>query len=220
MLRVVDFVAMQSRSELGSIYIRFQREIDGRQDRDQGWKECIDILNKNLPFAIGSIYIKRHFNVSVKTSIEEMYENIKEEFATLITNAEWVDKSTRDKLLEKLQSLVAMIAFPGDEGFDDQVIKSFYDGIKVDRDQYLRTLFQLRVIDADSKFRQTYMSTAHSKVNEWQKYLPPTSIAALYSASDNTIRKNKSLHKTVINCDLFSRRILGWHSPKPATRRT
>lgn len=196
---MVDFVAMHSRSELGSIYIRFQRDVDGRQDREQGWKECVDILNKNVPFAIGSIYIKRHFNVSVKASIEKMYENIKEEFTTLITNAEWVDESTRDKLLEKLQSLVAMIAFPGDEGFDDEVIKNFYDEIKIDRDRYFRTLFQLRVIDADSKFRQTFMSTVHIKVNEWQKYLPPTSIAALYSSSDNTIRKNKSLH----NCHTF-----------------
>jgi predicted metalloendopeptidase len=184
-LRVVDFVAAQSRSsELGAIYVRFQKEIDGRQDREQGWKVCVDVLSRNLPFAIGAIYIENYFKADAKASIEEMYSNIKGEFTTLITNAEWIDESTRDKLLNKLQTLVPLIAFPG-VGFDEQAIKSFYDEIKIDKDQYLRTLFQLRVIDADNKFRQSYTSTS----NEWQNYLAPTSIAAHYSASDNTIRK-------------------------------
>lgn len=186
-LRVVDFVAAQSKSELGAIYVRFQRQVDGRQDREQGWKECVAMLGSNLPFAIGSIYVENHFKADVKASIKEMYKNIKDEFATLITDAEWVDESTRKKLLIKLDSVVPLIAYP-DEGFNEQAIKDFYDDIKVDKDQYLRTLFQLRVIDADNKFRQPYTSTSPDKSNEWQKYLPPTSIAAHYSASDNTIR--------------------------------
>lgn len=187
---MVDFVAAQSRtSELGAIYVRFQKQIDGRQDREQGWRECVDVLRKNLPFAIGAIYVKKHFNAEAKASIEVMYRNIKEEFETLITDAEWVDESTREKLLNKLQSLVPLIAYPNDIGFDEQAIENFYDGIKIDKDQYLRNLFQLRVIDADNKFRQTYMSTSPDKSNEWQKFLSPTSIAAHYSASDNTIRK-------------------------------
>jgi putative endopeptidase len=192
---VVDFVVAQSSSELGAIYLRFQRQINGRQDSEQGWRQCVDVLSQNLPFAIGAIYVEKYFKADARASIEEMYKSIKGEFAILIANAsEWIDESTRDKLLNKLQSLVPLIAYP-DDGFDEHAIKEFYDGIKIDKDHYLRTLFQLRVIDADSKFRQSYTLTSSDMSNEWQKYLSPTSIASHYSASDNTIRKIKQCTK-------------------------
>lgn len=188
MLRVVDFAVSQSITDLSDIYINFQKLIDGREDRDQRWKECVDSLSKNLPFAIGSVYVESYFKAETKASVVEMFNNIKAEFTSLITNAEWVDAGTRKKLLSTLKSLVPLIAYPDDD-FNDVAIGEFYDGIEVDKSQYLRTLFQLRVIDADNKFRQTYTSTALKSSPDWRKYLPPTTITALYSESDNTIRK-------------------------------
>jgi predicted metalloendopeptidase len=193
-LRVVDFIASQSRSELGAIYERFQRKIDGRLDRQQAWRECVDVLTENLPFAIGEAFIKNHFKIETKAAFGEMYRNIKDEFATTITEAAWIDENTRDKLLNKLQSLVPLIAYP-DKGFDEQAIKDFYEDIKIDKSQYLRTLFQLRIIAADDKFQQTYMSSSTNESDLWRRYLAPTSIAAQYSASDNTISKDRTMHK-------------------------
>lgn len=188
MLRVVDFVVSQSITDLSDIYIHFQKLINGREDRDQRWKECVDSLSKNLPFAIGSVYVERYFKAETKALVVEMFNNIKAEFTSLITDAEWIDAGTREKLLNKLKSLVPLIAYP-DGGFNKVAINEFYDAIKVDKSQYLRTLFQLRVIDADNKFRQTNTSSALKSSPNWSKYLPPTSITALYSEFDNTIRK-------------------------------
>lgn len=208
MLRVVDSVVSQI-TELSGIYIHFQKLIDGREDREQNWKECVDTLSKNLPFAIGSIYVEHYFKKEMKATVVEMFNNFKEEFTSMITDAEWIDDGTRKNLLYKLKSVIPLIAFP-DGGFNEVAISEFYDGIKVDKSQYLRTLFQLRVIDADNKFRQTYPSTAHESSNEWRKYLPPTSVTALYSELDNTIRKIRASQlsytkQAVINFDLFSR---------------
>lgn len=204
MLRIVDFVVSQSTGELGEIYIGFQRQIDGRQDFEQRWKDCVNILSLNLPFAIGATYVQRYLKADTKSSIVEMFNNIKEDFAGVIAEAEWIDKSTREKLLNKLKSVVPLIAYP-DDGFDEHVINEFYSGVKIDKNHYMRTLFQLRVIDADNKFRQTFPSTALDKADNWLKYLPPTAATASYSESDNTIRKigrslsNSSMHEAVIN---------------------
>lgn len=146
------------------------------------------MLSSNVPFAIGSLYAQKYFKASTKATVVEMFNGIKGEFVTLLKQAEWIDESTREKLLLKLKSLVPLLAMP-DGGFNERSINEFYDDIKLDKSQYLRTLFQLRVIDADNKFRQTYTSTALGSSSEWKKYLPPTSIAAVYSQSDNTIRK-------------------------------
>lgn len=187
-LRVVGFVVSQSISGLGDIYIDFQSLIDGREDRDQRWKECVEVVSKNLPYAIGVNYVHQYFDSDVKNIATEMFNNIKAMFVSLITEAEWIDSNTREKLLDTLKSLIPLIAYPGD-GFNESVISEFYDGVKFNKSEYLRTLFQLRVIDADNKFRQTYTSTTIEHSNNWKKYLPPTTIAALYSESDNTIRK-------------------------------
>lgn len=190
-IKMVDFIASQSRSELGAIYDRFQKQIRGRRDREQRWRECIDVLTENLPFAIGAAFVERNFDPEMKASFEEMYRNIKSEFASAISQAEWIDENTRDKLLSKVQSLVPLVAYP-DRGFDEQAIKDFYDSIKIDKDQYFRTLFQLRIIAADDKFRQTYTSTTN-KPGQWRKYLPPTTIASDYTASDNMISKGSNV---------------------------
>lgn len=182
------------------------------------------MLSSNVPFAIGSLYAQKYFKASTKATVVEMFNGIKGEFVTLLKQAEWIDESTREKLLLKLKSLVPLLAMP-DGGFDERSINEFYDDIKLDKSQYLRTLFQLRVIDADNKFRQTYTSTALGSSSEWKKYLPPTSIAAVYSQSDNTIRKIDFLaaslctENAVINFWLIlSRRIFGWHAAKWCVR--
>lgn len=187
-LRVVDFVAAQSISKLSDAYIKFKRIIDGQQDREQTWKECVNGLTKNLPFAVGKVYIESFFKGTTKALVEEMLQNIKDEFIEQITEADWIDESTRGKLLSKLQTLIPLIAHP-DNGFSEHAINEFYDDINLDKSQYLRTLFQLRVIDADNKFRQTYTSTSLDDLNAWKKYLPPTTTTAFYSKSDNTISK-------------------------------
>lgn len=201
---MVDFAASQSIAELSDVYIRFQRLIDGRQDFEQGWKLCIDVLSKHLPFAIGAAYIKSHVKAESKASTVELFNNIKDEFIGQIARAEWIDERTRAKLSSQLKSLVPLIAYP-DAGFNEHAINEFYDGIKPDKSQYLRTLFQLRVIDADNKFRQTYTSTALESSSEWKKYAPPTAVTASYSQSDNTIRKIRTHRSnTPENCTKLS----------------
>lgn len=206
---------MQSTTDLGGLKIRLQGLVDGRQDREQKWKECVDVLSTNLPFAIGAAYIEKFFKADTKASIAVMLNNIKAQFATAITEADWIDEGSRGRLLHKLESLVPLIAYP-DDGFDEHAIQKLYDNVKIDKNRYLTTLFRLRVIDADDKFRQTYTSTASES---WNKYLPPTTVTASYSASDNTLRKTRvyenarrsRIANAVINFDLFSRRTLGWH---------
>lgn len=183
---------MQSTGKLYEFYIRFRSDIDGRLDRDQSWKECISVVTQNLPFAIGAVYINENFNANTKASVVEMFNYIKLEFINLINESKWIDSNIREKLLTKLNTLRALIAYPPD-GFQDLAIARFYDDIDIDENQYLKSLFRLRTIDADSKFKQSRKLTAATttaiELSEWQKYLPPTTATALYSPSDNTISK-------------------------------
>lgn len=186
---MADYVVAQSISELSDIRLGFQRLIDGRQDHEQRWKRCIQVLSKHLPFAIGTAYIEHFVDEEAKTATVQMFQDIKEEFVELITAAEWIDESTRGKLLSKLKSLGALIAYPG-RGFDEHDINVLYEDIKPDKGRYLTSLFQLRAIVADNKLRQLHSNRSEE---EWRRFPTPTDVTADYSQSDNTIRTSSSV---------------------------
>jgi predicted metalloendopeptidase len=190
--RIVDYAADKFKSPLKIYKFQLNSAINGGQlDREQVWKECIGVVKAELPYAIGYNFIAND-NFGLKNSSLELFNKIKDEFTTLIKQAKWIDDSIRGMLLNKLRALSPLIAYPSD-GFSETEISAFYSEITIDTDQYLRTLFALRIIDADNNFRQTKpdatSSLHHSNIDNWRKYLPPTSLVAFYSASDNTLRK-------------------------------
>lgn len=188
--RVIDYAANQIESPLKIYKFQFQSATLGQLDREQIWKECINVVERELPYAIGYNFIKND-SFKLKNSSLMMFNIIKDEFTALIEQAKWIDDSIRAKLLNKLRALTPLIAYPND-GFSETEISAFYSEISIDTDQYLqylRTLFALRIIDADNKLRETYAAASSDDIDNWRKYLSPTSLNAVYSDSDNTLRK-------------------------------
>jgi predicted metalloendopeptidase len=183
--RLVDFAANKQGGPLKAFKFQFQRTTSGQLDREQIWKECIAVVKEHLPFAIGYELAKVD-SFGIKNSSVEMFNNIKDELTALVSNATWIDETVREKLLHKLKTLTPLIAYPRN-GFSESEISAFYSDTSINATRYLQSLFELRIIDADNKFRQTY--TAHNDIDDWKRYLPPTEFIAVYSASDNTFRK-------------------------------
>jgi predicted metalloendopeptidase len=185
--RLVDFAADKQGGPLKAYKFQLQRATSGQLDREQIWKECINVVKEHLPFAIGYKLAKVD-SFGVKNSSIEIFNNIKDELTALISKATWIDDSVRAKLQHKLKTLTPLIAYPKDN-FSEAQISAFYSETSIDSKRYLQSLFELRIIDADYKFRQTYAAKTHDEVDSWKNYLPPTSLNAVYLASDNTLRK-------------------------------
>lgn len=186
MWRLIEFTVPFSSSQLKQRYLKFQKEIDGRLDRDQSWKRCVDIVTENLPYAVGVIYVENYFKHQEKQEVLKMYYNIKDEFSNVLKESLWMDDKMKTKLNDKLNSLTPLIGFPG-EYFDEQKISEFYEGVKIDENEYLETLLHLRVIVADAKIQYSYEASGNK--NDWRKYPTATTVTAFYSESNNTIRK-------------------------------
>ncbi|CAO1415218.1 unnamed protein product [Diamesa serratosioi] len=184
MWRLIEFTVPFSSSQLKERYLKFQNEIDGRLDRDQSWKSCVDIVTDNLPYAVGAIYVKDYFKHQEKQEVLKMYNNIKDEFLNVLKESLWMEDEMKEKMIDKLKSLTPLIGFPG-ENYDEQKISEFYKSVKIDDNQYLETLLHLRVLIADGKFQDLYKASTNE--NDWRKYPTATTVTAFYSESDNTI---------------------------------
>lgn len=184
--RLIDFTVPYSSLELKHRYLAFQKDIDGRLDRDQTWKSCVDVVTEHIPYAIGAVYVEDYLKRQVKQEVVKMFNNIKVEFSNVLKESLWMNEKMISKLNDKLNSLTPLIGFPG-EHYDDQKVTDFYKDVKIDDNQYLETLLHLRLLIADAKFQDLYKTTTNE--SEWRKYPAPTTVTAFYSESDNTIRK-------------------------------
>lgn len=187
--RLIDYAADKFQSPLKIFKFEFNKSISGQLDREQIWKQCINIVKHELPYAIGYKFINND-TFALKQASLEIFYNTKSIFATLIKQTKWIDKLILDEILSKLNTLLPLIAYPSD-GFNAKEISAFYSEISFT--EYLHTLFALRIIDADNIFNQNYATTSSDAatrdgVDNWKKYAPPTSLSALYSASDVTLR--------------------------------
>ena len=52
------------------------------------------------------IYVERYYSEEMDTALRNMCDDIREGYRTLITNADWLTKETRDGLLKKLDNIV------------------------------------------------------------------------------------------------------------------
>lgn len=191
--RLVDYAGSQIAGPIQIYKFQLKRTFDGRLDMKQQWKECINVVKNELPFAIG-VYITRDLPTNFTSTVNDIFNNVKDEFTQLIAPTSWIDEAVRHNLQNKLETLKPLISHPTADFIQSEIIE-FYNEIKIDPNQYIHTLLQLRVIDADNKFKQTYATTATvNDVDNWKKYLPPSSLTAFYSESDNTLRKLRKIH--------------------------
>lgn len=64
--------------------LKFLTYTTGQKEREPRWKECILLANDNFGHSIGSIYVRNYFNKDSRNDVEEIFNNIKEEFGNIL----------------------------------------------------------------------------------------------------------------------------------------
>ncbi|RWR99896.1 neprilysin-like protein, partial [Dinothrombium tinctorium] len=73
----------------------YYRSLYGTQTVPQRWQTCTSYVNKNMGMALGSLFVKSHFNESSKEGTKEMIEDIKKAFFEILDEVEWMDSETK-----------------------------------------------------------------------------------------------------------------------------
>ncbi|ETN84137.1 hypothetical protein NECAME_07021 [Necator americanus] len=74
----------------------------GQQQRSPRWKDCAQVPSSVLPLAAGAVYVQAHFNTDDKREALEMIEKLRESFADLVGQNDWMDKATKETAIEKV----------------------------------------------------------------------------------------------------------------------
>lgn len=84
----------------------------GTPEQPARWKRAIDDLNAGLGFAVGKLYVARHFSAATKARLEAMIEDLRNAFARRIEALDWMSPETKERALAKLAGLKVAVGYP------------------------------------------------------------------------------------------------------------
>ncbi|MGI9278640.1 MAG: M13 family metallopeptidase [Endozoicomonas sp.] len=90
----------------------FNQKITGAKKMRPRWKIVLEVVNADLGFAVGKLYVKDHFSQATKADIESMTENIRSTFMERIDQLTWMTQATKTKAREKLAAIKTKIGHP------------------------------------------------------------------------------------------------------------
>ena len=150
--------------------------LNGQQEQRPRWKRAVGSMDgtQSLGFAIGKVYVERHFPESSKEQMTELVKNLRKALGERITNLDWMGEETKKNAKEKLDSFNPKIGYPDEwQSFDGLALSS--DDL-VGNTIAMRKFF--RDISVDEEFKETDR-------NEW--FMAPQRVNAYYNPSFNEI---------------------------------
>lgn len=76
---------------------------------EKTWKNLTQDL---LPWDFGMIYVEEHFSAQDKEAVEEMIDQILEEYEVIINRQDWMSDATKKKAIRKLETMQVKIGYP------------------------------------------------------------------------------------------------------------
>lgn len=76
---------------------------------EKTWK---NLTQDMLPWDFGMIYVEKHFSAEDKGAVEEMIEQILDEYEVIINRQDWMSDATKKKAIRKLETMQVKIGYP------------------------------------------------------------------------------------------------------------
>ena len=152
----------------------FGRKLLGQKEQRVRWKRAIRMVNACVGEALGSIYVKEHFDEESKRKTQELVSDLIEVLKERIKALTWMGDETKAKAVEKLSRMKVMVGHP--DRFRE------YNGLVTHPDDYVGNVIRASVFET---LRQTRRVGLPVDKEEWQMY--PQEVNAYNSLSDNRV---------------------------------
>lgn len=138
------------------------------------WKHCVEATDRALGFALGRIFVARHFGAEGKDRTTRLVGEIEKAMERDLERLPWMDAVTRDGARKKVATLRNKVGHP--ETWRD------YSTLAVSRDAFLPNVLAAGRFETNRRLEQVGKPLDRT---EW-RMTPPT-VNAYYDASKNEI---------------------------------
>ena len=152
----------------------YGRTLSGAEQLRPRWKRVTSTVDGALGEALGQLYVAKYFPPEAKERMITLVSNLQEAFEQRITNATWMDQTTKERAIEKLHAILVKIGYP--DTWRD------YSGLEIKADSYFANVVR------SNEFDHAYMVSKIDKPvdrNEW--LMTPQTVNAYYNPTTNEI---------------------------------
>ncbi|CAL4153530.1 unnamed protein product [Meganyctiphanes norvegica] len=164
--------------------LEYNKNLRGLKKEMPRWEKCVQrVTYSRLNIAIGASYVNKYFKKDAKYAADEMVMYIQEAFNDILHNVEWMDEGTRQRALNKSDSIYKSIAYPP-EILDESNIREYYDGLMFTKGDFLQQNRNLTKFVVHSIFKELRDKV---KKRDWKKYGMAAIVNAYYDPLSNAI---------------------------------
>ncbi len=106
----------------------FSTELSGTPEPEPRWQRAARQLDDHIGFALGEVYVAKHFPPAVRDRLEEMIQMMRDVLEERIAGLDWMGAATKEKALEKLKTFRVVVGYPPE--WRD------YSGLEITADSY------------------------------------------------------------------------------------
>lgn len=148
--------------------------LGGVKELQPRWKRIKTVIDGMLGEALGEVYVAKAFPPQAKARALEMVNNLKEAMREHIKKNEWMDDSTKEAALKKLDAFTVKIGYP-DKWRD-------YSTMHIDRSSFIENIRH-----GEEFGTQFSINKIGKPVDKTEWGMSPPTVNAYYSSSRNEI---------------------------------
>ncbi|WP_267616575.1 M13 family metallopeptidase [Gordonia bronchialis] len=152
----------------------YGRTLSGAQTNRDRWKRGVSFVEGAMGFAVGKLYVDKHFPPEAKARMDELIANLVAAYRRNITDLEWMTPETRTKALAKLDKFTPKIGYPAT--WRD------YGALIVDRGDLIGNVARASSFEQEREFAKI---GAPVDRDEW--FMTPQTVNAYYNPGMNEI---------------------------------
>lgn len=152
----------------------YYKVLSGQSVQKSREQLMVQQVDRQLGFALGEIYVERHFNEEAKQRVLDLVNNLQKAFEHRIDQLDWMSDSTKVKAKEKLYSITKKIGYPD--------VWRDYGKVDITPENYFENVVALRKSDYQYELAKLYEAPDRE---EW--HTTPATVTAYYNPPMNEI---------------------------------
>ncbi|APR76167.1 Metallopeptidase [Minicystis rosea] len=153
---------------------RFGAKLTGVERELPRWARVLRATNGALGFAVGKLFVERHFPPNAKARVSRMVDDIQSALRQTLATLAWMSPETRARAQEKLDLMTNKIGYPD--------VWRDYGGLEIDRGSYVQNAFRASAFEFRRSMAKIDKPTDRT---EWE--MTPQTVNAYYNPALNEI---------------------------------
>ena len=173
---IMNIASNKLSDDIYDIVFKFYKVFSGATVQIPKWKRAVNKVNSIFASSIGEIYVRYYFDEKSKIKVNNIVHYLKNAFAEIINEQQWMSQKTKDKALDKLVSMKLKIGYP------DKFID--YSDIPVSKElSYFDNYMNIRKYLFEKDKQLHY----NKDIDPGEWYMAPQTINAYYDCIQNEI---------------------------------